>query len=476
LATDSIRRIPIAEVVEDPKNARRRDERATNTLASSLGRFGAARSIVLDADGVVRAGNGTVEAARAAGIEEVLVVETNGRQLVAVKRPDWSDAEAMAYALADNRTAELASWDSEALAASLGELASEYGREGFEPMLESVGFSELELGELIDVQAHQRGSPEVEQDHVPQLPANPVTKQGDAWELGRHRLVCGDCRDEHDVAKLVGDSKITVAVTSPPYAQQRKYDESSGFTPIPPDEYVDWFEAVQSNIANILAEDGSWFLNIKEHCEDGQRVLYVKDLTLAHVRRWGWQFVDEFAWTHGGTPKAVVRRFKNGWEPIFQFTRAMHKFRPDSVMHETKATAPDWGGKHPSQNDGRGLQVGSNADLQGSSVGGRAIHDAVAAQSDGFAYPSNSLSLGKNREALGHGAAYPVSLPAFFIKAYSDEGDNVFDPFMGSGTTLIAAEQLNRAAFGTELSPGYCDIVVDRWQNLTGGKARRSAT
>ena len=98
----------------------------------------------------------------------------------------------------------------------------------------------------------------------------------------------------------------------------------------------------------------------------------------------------------------------------------------------------------------------------------------MEANTDGLAYPSNVLSLGKNREAVGHPAAFPTSLPSFFIRAYSDEGDTVFDPFLGSGTTLIAAEQLGRRCYGMEISPGYCDVVVKRWEQITGLVARRS--
>lgn len=94
--------------------------------------------------------------------------------------------------------------------------------------------------------------------------------------------------------KVLDGAKINVAITSPPYASQRKYDESSGFKPIRPNEYVEWYRPIAENIKANLTKDGSYFCNIKEHCDDGQRDLYVKDLTIAHVREWGWMFVDEF--------------------------------------------------------------------------------------------------------------------------------------------------------------------------------------
>lgn len=299
---------------------------------------------------------------------------------------------------------------------------------------------------------------------------------GKVYELGPHRIVCGDCRDPEVVAGILGGKNINVAVTSPPYAAQREYDDTSGFNPIAPADYVEWFAPVAANLALSLADDGSWFLNIKEHCDDGQRVLYVKDLTIAHVREWGWKFVDEFIWTHGGTPKAVVKRFKNGWEPVFQFTRtASHKFRPDAVMHAS-SSVPDWKGKHPSK---EGIQGTGSLDdaskrkyTQGVAGSGNTYGDRVQgtgnvgggwSADDGMAYPSNVLSLGKNRESLGHSAAYPVGLPEFFAKAYSDEGDVVFDPFMGSGSTLIAAANTGRVAYGCEISAAYVDVIRRRW-------------
>jgi len=321
------------------------------------------------------------------------------------------------------------------------------------------------------------------EDAVPPMPVKIITRPGDLWQLGEHRLLCGDCRDADDMKKLMGGKRINVAVTSPPYAAQRDYDKSSGFKPIFPEQYVEWFGMVQEHIADYLADDGSFFLNIKEHCEDGQRVLYVKDLTLAHVRQWGWRLVDELIWTHGGTPKIVINRFKNAWEPIFHFTRIEHhKFRPERVRHATD-NIPDWGGRHPSSENmqgvggmqGHGDALARKTNYGGHISGGQDNGVPVISldTKSGLAYPSNVLSVGKNKEALGHSAAFPVGLPEFFIMAFSDRSDIVFDPFMGSGTTMIAAEKHQRAAYGTELSPAYCDIIVARYELFTGKKALR---
>jgi len=469
----------------DAANARKHGERNMDAIKASLHRWGQRSPVVVQREGmVVRAGNGRVEAARALGWTQIAAVVV-----------EESSVEATAFAIADNRTSELAEWETETLASLLDTMDPDVLADtGFDDSDIKALLRELEPDEVVDVEAVEP-------------PADPVTKPGDLWLLGRHRLVCGDCTDAAVVARALDGVKVNVAFTSPPYASQRKYDETTVFRPIPPDDYCEWFDGVQRNVADNLAGDGSWFVNIKEHCEDGQRSLYVKDLTIKHVREWGWLFVEEYCWTHEGTPKAANQRFKNAWEPVFQFARGRHKFRPDNVMHKSgnaidwkkpsgnswEESSPgkvpferntkmysrstvDWGGRHPSQNDGQGLrQRGSNASLKGTSAGGKAIHDAVEHATDGMAYPSNVISPGKNKEALGHGAAFPVGLPEFFIKAYSDGGDAIYDPFLGSGTTLIAAHQLDRTCYGCEISPAYCDVIVNRWEKLTGEKATREA-
>jgi DNA modification methylase len=109
---------------------------------------------------------------------------------------------------------------------------------------------------------------------------------------------------------------------------------------------------------------------------------------------------------------------------------------------------------------------------QGKKGYGTAIAQGVIESSDGMAYPSNVLSLGKNREALGHPAAYPTALPDFFTRVMTDRGDIVFDPFLGSGSTLIAAHALERRCFGTEISATYCDTIIERWQLFTDSEAK----
>jgi site-specific DNA-methyltransferase (adenine-specific)/site-specific DNA-methyltransferase (cytosine-N4-specific) len=289
----------------------------------------------------------------------------------------------------------------------------------------------------------------------------PSSKPGDLWAIGDHRIIVGDCLDLAVWDKLLGDRKIDILFTSPPYASQRKYDESSGFKPIPADGYSKWFESVQKNIKLWLSNSGSYFLNIKEHCEQGQRHLYVKKLTISHVDDWGWCFVDEFCWVRNAAPGSWPNRFKNGFEPVFHFTKsdkAIERFYPERVGHESDYC---FSGEGEARIDGGNgthwnMPVLDNSDLV-----------------SGTALPSNVLKVHTVNKNNGHQAAFPHKLPEWFIKAFSDKGDLVVDCFCGSGSTLIAAAGTGRVGYGIELSPSYADISIDRLESLLSVKAVR---
>ena len=466
--TEGLRRlaVPLGPLVLDPNNARTHDKRNIRAIKQSLSRFGQRKAIVVRKDGnIVTAGNGTVTAARQLGWKHIAAVVTND-----------TASSAAAYAIADNRTAELAEWDTEELAGILKDLQGDFD-------LPDMGFTSKELQTMLDDIA---GPPAVVEGEVPAPPADPVTKSGDVWTLGDHRLVCGDCRVAADVASALSGVSINVAFTSPPYASQRKYDESSGFKPIPPDDYVAWFEGVQSNVRNHLAADGSWFVNIKPSADGLDTHIYVMDLVVAHVRQWGWHFATEFCWERTGVPKRVTQRFKNQFEPVYQFAVGRWKMRPDEVRHASDNVpipggpgvgATTWadkqGGNGPMFGGVKRRKGGTSrtmADGQGTNI---APGEYIGS---GLAYPGNRLPPMMNTHtATGHTAAFPVGLPTFFVKAYSDPGDLIFDPFMGSGTTMVAAQNEDRKSAGIELSPAYCDVIIERWEQLTGGKATRGA-
>jgi len=423
-----------------------------DAVANSLATFGQRKPIIArTVDGVVIAGNHTLQAARQLGWTEIAVVWVED-----------DDITAKAYALADNRTAELGTYDDQLLADMILAVKHED-----ELLLSMSGWDDQAVQDLLYIIEADEQAPEVPTSDPepgstpPPSKAPALTVAGDVWLLGPHRLMCGDSRVPTDVDRLLAGSKVNLAFTSPPYAEQRAYDASSGFKPIPPDEYVEWFQMVQANVKANLADDGSWFVNIKPASRGLDTELYVLDMVLTHARQWGWHFAGEYCWERPGVPGKPARRFKNQYEPVFHFALDEWKFRPESVMRPT-----DFAFDYVPEDS---FSTGD----QGSGSMGR----NTKREHEGLAYPSNLLPTYQgSHEATGHSASFPVGLPEFFVKAYTDEGETVYDPFMGSGSTLLASHQQNRIAFGMEISPAYCDIICRRWQRHTGIKPISEAT
>ncbi len=433
------RRVPISELVRWERNPRTITEADAERLATGISAVE-----TWGADVLVQAGTNRV----IGGHLRLLAAERLGLEAVPCKILDVDDARADELALLDNRAAEFAEWEPSGLRAILEELAPERRA--------AVGWNEAELVTFLAGFA----PPETEEEDPPEPPKKPRTRPGDLWLLGDHRLLCGDCRESADVAYLVGSDEVAVAFTSPPYSSQRRYDEESGFRPIPPDGYLDWWDAVQANVRDHLAEDGSFFVNIKPHSDGLDTALYVLDLVAAMVRRWDWHFAAELCWERSGVPGKAWRRFKNQFEPVYQFALGEWKFRPDAVRVASDSV-PTYS---PENHLSDGLHDGT---------AGRAGKGWANAP-PGFAYPGNRLRPFGSGSGVGHPAGFPVGLPMFFVRAYSDLGDAVFDPFVGSGTTIIACENESRRGLGMEVSPDYCDLVLARWEALTGQRAKRA--
>lgn len=267
---------------------------------------------------------------------------------------------------------------------------------------------------------------------------------GDIWRIGPHCLVCGDCTDGGVHERLLaaaGVVQVNGVVTSPPYAEQRK----GQYEGVPEARYVEWWAGVQKPLYEHLAEDGSFFLNIKSHCRDGERVLYVFDLVLAMKRQWGWCYVDEFAWTHQNVPGRWDNRFRNGFEPVYHFAkRTQIQFDPDAVAHTSEAVPRGKGGM-----DKPGV------------YGNWRLRAPVEA---GLALPDNVLDIPADKNTTGHSAVFPVALVSFFIKAYSAMGAIWLDPFLGSGTTILSAAQNGRIGLGIEQKPENVALSLERLQ------------
>ena len=452
---------PVYRLLPYAKNSRTHSDEQVAQVAASIVEFGWTSPILVDAEGSIIAGHARLLAARKLEMTEVPVIVL----------AHLTGAQKRALVIADNKLAMNAGWNEEMLRDEMAALEVD----GFD--LAVLGFS---IDEVIALMAapEPEAAAEVAEEAVPEPPAQPVTMPGDVWHIGRHRLICGDCRDAAVVEKLMAGARANVAITSPPYATQREYDSSSGFKPVPPEDYVDWFRAVAAGIESVLAPDGSFFLNIKPHADDGERNLYVMDLVLAHRRQWGWRFVDEFCWrkTDNGVPGGWQNRFKNAFEPIYHFCRQQQiKFRAEAVSHQSE-NCFDYSPDNPKSTSGSGLlgtgPRGAAADGGKNQDAWRRSRNSLSDDSEGrhagLARPSNVIEVKSESSQGSHSAPFPRALVEFFVNAFTDAGDVVYDPFMGSGTTMAAADVLGRAGYGCEISPAYCDVIVRRMINITG--------
>ncbi len=255
-----------------------------------------------------------------------------------------------------------------------------------------------------------------------------------------------DCMD---FMKTLPDGAINLVVTSPPYADQRK----STYGGVDPDEYVQWFLPFSAEIYRILADDGSFVLNIKEKVVDGERHTYVMELIIA-MRKQGWKFTEEYIWhKKNSAPGKWPNRFRDAWERCIHFTKQKRfKMNQDAV----RVPIGDWAGNRLKNLGDNDLFRSESATRSGI---GRNMSKWVGKDT---VYPTNVLHLPTECANKKHSAPYPEALPAWFIKLFSDEGDVVYDPFLGSGTTALAARNLQRRFLGTELNPKYFEVAEDR--------------
>ena len=250
-----------------------------------------------------------------------------------------------------------------------------------------------------------------------------------------NRVHFGDC---HKVLMGFPDDCVDLIVTSPPYADARKRTYGG----IPADQYVPWFLERSEQMLRVLAPHGSFVLNIKEKAVNGERHTYVLQLILA-LKEQGWRWTEEYVW-HKTTsaPGKWKYRFRDSWERLLHFTKT-----PDVRMNQDAVKVPvgDWTEKrlaNMSANDRKRQESGT-----GSNIGRK-----IAAWEDRkTVYPTNVLHNSPICHNTGHSAAFPEWLPEFFIKLFTNEGDIVLDPFLGSGTTYRVARRLMRVPVGIEI-------------------------
>ncbi len=265
--------------------------------------------------------------------------------------------------------------------------------------------------------------------------------------------------DAAEVLRTLPDSSIDLIVTSPPYADNRR----STYNGVPIDQYADWFSPTLIELHRVLKPDGSFILNIKERVVDGERHTYVLELIL-HIKQLNWLWIEEYIWHKKNSfPGKWPNRFRDAWERCLHFSKSK-KF----CMYQEDVMVPvgDWARTR--------LANLSDADRtrhesEVSSGLGRRVANWVGRD---MAYPTNVLHLATECSNKKHSAVFPVELPSWFIRLFTKPGDVVLDPFVGSGTTAIAARDLRRHFIGIELSAEYWTRARENLGIVPGSETR----
>lgn len=269
-----------------------------------------------------------------------------------------------------------------------------------------------------------------------------------------NQIINGDCEE---VLKSFPDNSIDLIITSPPYADSRKRNYGG----IHPDKYVEWFLPKSEQFLRVLKPDGTFILNIKEKVVNGERHTYVLQLIM-EMRKQGWLWTEEFIWHKKNSyPGKWPNRFRDAWERLLQFNKQKEfKMFQDAV----KVPIGEWSKKRLSKlNSTDVIRDESKADNGfGKRVANWVGRDKV--------YPTNVLYMATECSYRNHSAVFPIDLPKWFIKLFTQEGDVVLDPFIGSGTTAVAAKSLGRFYVGIDNKEEFCDTARKRLEGFFQAK------
>ena len=388
-----IQQIKVEDLIPYINNSRTHSDEQVAQIAASIKEFGWTNPILVDGNKGIIAGHGRLQAARKLKMAEVPVVELK----------DLTETQKKAYIIADNRLALNAGWDNEMLTIELNDLLAD----GF--ALDILGFDPKEIGALLEPEVVEGLTDE---DAVPEVPEEPKTRLGDIYQLGNHRLMCGDSTSIDAVDKLMDGQKADMVFTDPPYGVD--YDGGHATdkrrTKLENDDKTLMYAGALP-IAYMASKDGAalylWFAD-----RFAKDVLIALDECNFQVRTW-------IIWNKNLAQfGAIGAQYKTKHEPC------IYAFK--------KGKAPFWNG------------------------------------------PNNEVTVWdvkRHSKNEFHPTQKPVELPVRAMENSSKGGDTVLDLFGGSGSTLIACEKINRHARLMELDPKYCDVIVKRWEDFTGKKA-----
>ena len=381
---------PVDRLIPYVRNPRRNDE-AVDRMCAAIREFGFRIPVVARSDGTVIDGHLRLKAAQRLGLPEVPVALAD----------DLSEAQIKAFRLLANRSASWAEWDDELLALELKDLQDA----GYD-----LGLTGFNAGELRNLMEDGPAAGLTDEDAVPEPPADPVTKPGDLWLLGEHRLLCGDATVATDVERLLAGARPHLLVSDPPYGVE--YDPAwrneAGVSAtrrtgkVANDDRADWREAWA-----LFPGDVAYVWHAAIHATTVAESLVVC----------GFDIRAQIVWAKS---RLVLGRGDYHWQ------------------HEPCIYA---------------VRAGKTGHWQGARDQSTLWSIAPAGAEDA---------------ATTHGTQKPVEAMRRPIVNNSERGDLIYEPFCGSGTTMIAAETVGRACLAMELDPGYCDVIVRRWQEFTG--------
>ena len=395
---DSVERRPLASLIPYARNARTHSDEQVAQIAASMREWGWTNPVLVDEDGGIIAGHGRVLAARSLGYSDVPVMVARG----------WTEAQRRAYVLADNQLALNAGWNPELLSVELKGLAEL----GFD--LDLLGFPDL------DALMVEKTEGLTDPDDVPETPADPVTRLGDVWVMGRHRIVCGDCTDPLVVDKVLAGVKPHLMVTDPPYGVE--YD-------------ANWRTTARNGDGSLLSTGSG---RAKGKVENDGRADWREAWAL---------FPGDVAYVwHAGNKAHIVAEslIETGFDIRAQVIWAKSNLVIGRGHYHPKHE-PCW----------------------------YAVRKSATGHWAGDRKQTTLWQIDKPQKSeTGHSTQKPVECMKRPIENNSSAGQAVYEPFSGSGTTIIAGEMTGRSIHAIELNPAYVDVAVMRWQEFTGEQAK----
>jgi ParB-like chromosome segregation protein Spo0J len=426
---DTVEHWPVDRLIPYARNARTHDDNQVAQIAASIVEFGWTNPILVDADGGIVAGHGRLLAARKLGLDTVPVVVLD----------HLTPAQRRAYVIADNKLALNAGWNEELLASELHALNGE----GFD--LRLTGFTDAELDALmapLDDEADAESAGDNADDEMPAPSREPISRSGDLWLVGDHRLLCGDSTDSSVVARVMRSERAALVFTSPPYGNQRDYTTGG---------VGDWDVLMRGVFAALpVADSAQVLVNLGLVHRDNEWQPYWQ-AWLDWMREHGWRRFGLYIWDQGpGLPGDWNGRLAPAFEFVFHFNRKARK--------PTKIVPCKWAGH---VNDTHGGIRHKDGHVGEWTHAGQGVQDTRI--------PDNVIRITRHK-ARGieteHPAVFPVALPEFVMRAYSSEREIIYEPFAGSGTSIIAAQRIRRRARAIELAPEYVDVALRRWRKL----------